>query len=354
MDVLSVKSVLCRPGLQVVRGLLLGLLLAPVPILAENLDPYSFDDFPLEEPLQHPDWFKQSLLELDLDLEEAVEAGKKGIAVYFGQRRCAYCKMLMDINFKAPDIVRYTRQNFDVIAIDIRSPEMVTEPGGRAMTQREYALATQTNFTPSILFYDGDGQIALRLRGYYPPYQFRAALEYVADGHYQREPFPVYMARGDSTLRFEAEDLIEEDFFLPPPHNLDRSMIKGERPMAVFFEQGNCHACDILHTEPLREPIIQKQLALMDSVQLDMWSDQPVVTPDGRRLTAMQWARELGVFYAPTLIFFDEGGREIIRVDSVVGFFRLRGVLNYVLTRAYLNFPNFQLWRASLSPDEPR
>ena len=35
-----------------------------------------------------------------------------------------------------------------------------------------------TNFTPSLVFYDADGNIALRLRGYYPPYQFRAALEY--------------------------------------------------------------------------------------------------------------------------------------------------------------------------------
>jgi len=312
-------------------------------------DPFSFDDFPLDEPLQHPEWFKQSLLDLDVDLEEAVAAGKKGIAVYFGQRRCAYCKMLMEINFKLPDIVEYTRKNFDVIAIDIRSPEMVTDPSGQTLSQREYALAAQTNFTPSLIFYDKDGKVALRLRGYYPPYQFRAALEYVAGGHYQREPFPAYMARGDSTLRFEAEDMVEEEYFMPPPYNLDRSRIRAERPLAVFFEQGNCHACDVLHTEPLRQPIIQKWLSQMDSVQLDIWSDEPVITPAGRQTTAREWARELGIFYAPTLIFFDEGGREIIRVDSVVGFFRLRGVLNYVLTRAYLNYPNFQLWRSSLS-----
>lgn len=105
--------------------------------------------------------------------------------------------------FQDPDIVTYTQQNFDVIAIDIWSPEEVTTPSGESISQREFSRQLGTNFTPSLVFYDSEGKIALRLRGYYPPYQFRAALEYVAGGHYQREKFPVYMARGDQTLRFE-------------------------------------------------------------------------------------------------------------------------------------------------------
>lgn len=305
-----------------------------------------FDDVPLQEIIEHPDWFKESFLDLEEDLREAIDSGKQGVIVYFGQRRCPYCRQLMEINFRLPDIVRYTRKHFDVIAINIWSPEEVTDPQGNSMSQRDYAVNMGTNFTPSLVFYDKDGSIALRLRGYYPPYQFRAALEFVADGHYQREPFHVYLARGDSTLRFEAEDLVEEEFFLPPPHNLDRSRFPGERPLAVFFEQGNCHACDILHTGPLRQEALQKLFTRFDSVQMDIRSDDPVITPDGRKMTAQQWARDLGLFYAPTLIFFDENGREIIRVDSVVHFFRLRNVLNYVLTKGYLSFPSFQLWRS--------
>ena len=313
---------------------------------ADEEDPLLFDDVPLKEMIEHPDWFKESFLDLQEDLQEAVENGKKGIIVYFGQKRCPYCRQLMEVNFKQPDIVKYTRKNFDVIAIDIWSPEEVTLPDGQVMSQRDYAVKMGTNFTPSLIFYDADGRIALRLRGYYPPYQFRAALEYVAGEHYKREPFHVYLARGDSTLRFEAEDMVEEEFFLPPPHQLDRSRFPGERPLVVFFEQGNCHACDILHTEPLRQPAILKLFKKFDSVQLNIYSDEPVVTPDGRRTTARQWARDLGIFYAPTLIFFDENGKEIIRVDSVVHFFRLRNVLNYVLNKGYLSYPSFQLWRS--------
>lgn len=312
----------------------------------DEADPLSFDDTPLEEVLQYPDWFKRSFLDLDDDLREATDAGKTGIIVYFGQKRCAYCRMLMEVNFKTPDIVNYTREHFDLIPIDIWSPESVTTPSGETLTEREYAQRMGTNFTPSLIFYDADGKIALRLRGYYPPYQFRAALEYVAGGHYQREAFPVYMARGDQTLRFEPGDLVEEPFFTPPPYNFDRSRFAAELPLVVFFEQGNCHACDVLHTQPLHRKTVRALFNRLDSVQLDMWSDTPLIKPDGKPSTARKWAEELGIFYAPSIVFFDERGNEIIRVDSVVHFFRLRNVLNYVLSRGYITEPNFLRWSA--------
>lgn len=313
----------------------------------ESQDVYEFDDSPLSEPLHYPDWFKKSFLFLPDDLEEAIDAGKRGIAVYFGQRRCPYCQKLLEVNFRATDIMEYTRAHFDIIPIDIWSVEELTDVQGQVLTQREFAVREGTNFTPSLLFYDGDGRLALRLRGYYPPYQFRAALEYVADGHYQRESFKDYLELADPSMTFEPGDLIEEDFFSPPPYQLDRSHFSGQTPLVVFFEQGNCHACDVLHSQPLREPAIRNLLRRFENVQLDIWADTPVVTPDGRRTTAKEWAHELGLFYTPSILFFDEHGREILRVDSVVRFFRLRNVLNYVTTRGYLSEPDFQSWRAN-------
>ena len=266
-------------------------------------DPYQFDDMPLDELLEYPPWFKNSFLALDEDLQEAVDNGKSGIIVYFGQKRCAYCKMLMEVNFQTPDIVTYTRTHFDVVPIDIWSPEEVTTPSGETLSEREYSQKLGTTFTPSLVFFDADGRIALRLRGYYPPYQFRAALEYVAGKHYLREEFPVYMARGDKTLRFEVGDLIEEPFFSPPPHNLDRSRFPAELPLVVFFEQGDCHACDVLHTQPLRRKLVRELFNQFESVQLDIHADTPIIKPDGTNSTASEWARELGIFYAPRSCF---------------------------------------------------
>ena len=72
-----------------------------------------------------------------------------------------------------------------------------------------------------------------------------------------------------------------------------------------------------------------------------------MITPDGKRTTARDWAKALGIFYTPSLLFFDEQGKEIIRVDSVVRFYRLRKVITYITSRGYLTEPNYQRWRVS-------
>lgn len=308
-------------------------------------DAYNFDDFPKEEILQYPSWFKQSFLDIPADLQEALGQGKRGLMVYFGQKRCPYCHQLIKVNFGLQDIVEYTRRHFDLVPIDIWGVDEVTTPSGEVLTEREWARRADMDLTPAILFIDAEGQVALRLRGYYPPYQFRAALEYVADGHYKRESFRDYLARGDNRMVFDSEDLNDEPFFAPPPFNLDRRH-PAERPLAVFFEQGDCHPCDVLHGQVLRAAAINRRFGDFDSVQLNMWSDTPVVTPGGKRTTARQWAADLGLFYAPGILFFDEHGREVLRLDSVVGFYRLRNALSYIVSKAYLT-ESFGDWRIS-------
>jgi len=304
-----------------------------------------FDDRPRARDTELPAWFKASFLDLREDLHEAtIEGGKQALIVYFHQDNCAYCEALLRVNFAKEDIRRYTREHFDVVAIDIWGSREVVDPAGRRLTEREYAVRERTNFTPSMIFYDADAREALRLRGYYPPYRFRAALEYVAGGHYRDESFRDYLARADPPPKFDLGDLNERDFFIEPPYVLDRSRAPAERPLVVFFESRDCHACDVLHSEPLSDPRTLELLSSFEPVQLDMWSDTPVITPSGERTTAMQWAAELDLFYAPTLVFFDESGQEILRLDSVVRLYRLRKVLEYVLEKGYLVEPVYHRW----------
>jgi thioredoxin-related protein len=304
-----------------------------------------FDDRPLEEPLDFPDWFKLSFLDLPDDLKEVRQEGKDGLMVYFGQKYCAYCKAFLEKDLAKEDIQTYIRKHFDVIGIDIHGQRAVTDLSGKEMDERRFAVLENTNFTPSVIFYDRNGHEALRLRGYYPPYRFRAALEYVADGHYRVETFREYLARADVPLVFDPGDLNHESFFMPGPYMLDRSRLPGERPLAVFFEQGHCWACDVLHTNLLADPEIRDRMLRFEAVQLPFWKNIPVVTPSGEHTTVRKWAEELGLFYTPTLIIFDPQGREIIRLDSVMQFYRLRNVLDYVLSGGYKEYPTFQEWR---------
>ncbi|MET0086250.1 MAG: thioredoxin fold domain-containing protein [Sedimenticola sp.] len=339
-----------HPGALVTLFALLWPLLFAITAWAdEPAEAFEFDDAPLEEPLEHPSWFKESFLDLPEDLNEAVTAGKSGVIIYFGQRRCPYCQKLLEVNFGQQDIADYTQRHFDVIPVDIWGIDELTDMDGATLTEREFALRKKSNFTPTLIFYTDGVDETLRLTGYHPPYTFRAALEYVAGGHYRNEPFKAYLDRGDGALTFSEGELNEADFFSPPPHALDRSRLPGETPLAVFFERGNCHACDILHAQPLQKRSILSLLEGFETVQLDINADTPVITPDGKRTTARQWADSLGLFYSPSILFFDESGREIMRVDSVVQFYRLRNILDYIGSRGYLSEASYQRWRTRSS-----
>ena len=314
--------------------------------LDDDFDTPVIDDTPRAIDNQHPDWFAHTFLNLPEDLADAQANGKKGLIVYFGQKHCAYCEALLEVNFeKEQDIVDYTQRHYDVIALDIWGDRTVTDFSGNEVAEKDLAEREQTDFTPSLIFYTEEGREALRLRGYHPPYKFRGALKYVTEDYYKNETYPEYMARADPPPKFDMEDLNEQDFFSPPPHALDRSRFAADRPLAVFFERRACHACDILHSEPLNNMNTRRLMQQFDAVQLDMWSDQPVLTPAGERLTASEWAHKLGIFSTPTLIFFDEHGKEVFRIDSVVRLYRLQGVLEYVLEKGYETAPTFQRWR---------
>jgi thioredoxin-related protein len=304
-----------------------------------------FDDSALDSELVYPEWVKISLGNLNDDLKHAVDSGKIGLIVYYGQKRCAYCQEFFEAIQNSKDIRRYLNDHYDLIPVDIWGVDEITDTDGRTYSEHELSLHYKTNFTPSLVFYDSEGTPVFRLRGYHPPYNLMAALKYAVEGFYKQENFRVYLERAVPGVFFKDGDMNERSFFGSQPHDLRKTLKQSNKPVAVFFEQGRCHACDVLHTGPLNERKTFKEIQKMNSIQLNMWSDTPVITPDGKQTTAREWANELGLFYAPTIIFFDVNGKEIIRLDSVVKFYRLLGVLNYVNTGGYIHEPNYQSWR---------
>ena len=305
-----------------------------------------FSDAPVAREIIHPDWFRDdSFLNLSEDLQQALQGGKQGLVLYFGQANCAYCKQLMEVNFRDPEIVAYFRSHWDIIPLGIWGSRTVTLLDGEQLSENALAIFEETQFTPSLIFYDAQGRQIYRMRGYYPPYRFMALLRYLGEGFYRKERFSEYLQRADPPPRFEDDDLNEFDLALPAPHILDRRVAAGQKPLLVLFEEPRCQACDQLHTRPLQDPGNRRLLQHFEIHQLDGRSDTPVITPEGRRLTAREWARQLGIHYYPTLVFFDERGREVFRIDSVAKLYRVRGVLAYVLDRGYEKYPTYQRWR---------
>jgi thioredoxin-related protein len=137
--------------------------------------------------IQVPAWFKISFLDLPEDIKEAA-AAKKRVMIYFGQNGCPYCRQLMEVNFTQPDIVAKLRRNFDLVEINILGSREIGWFDGIARTEKDFARFIKVRYTPTLLVIDERGGILLRINGYYPPALFNAALDYVVDGTYRKEP----------------------------------------------------------------------------------------------------------------------------------------------------------------------
>jgi thioredoxin-related protein len=285
-----------------------------------------------------PPWFKNSFLDLRVDVREAATAGRR-VLLYFYQDGCPYCKKLLEDNLGQREIGRQVRQAYDVVAVNIWGDREVVDLEGQATTEKEFAGHISVMFTPTLLFLDEAGASVLRINGYYPPHQFLAAVRFAAPGQTPGVSFRDYLARQNPV---PAQGILHtEPYFMSPP--LDFSLLAGRgKPLLVLFEQKQCAACDELHADVLARAGTKTLMEKFDVAQLDMWSRTPVITPAGRRTTAASWASDLGVEYAPTLVFFDAAGTEVFRAGAYLKSFHLQSVLDYVASGAYRAQPSLQ------------
>jgi thioredoxin-related protein len=263
------------------------------------------------------------------------------VVLYFYQDGCPYCAKLLRENYALRDLVSKTRRHFDVIAINMWGDREVTGFGGERTTEKAFAADLRVLFTPTLLFLDEGGGVVLRLNGYYPPHRFESALDYAAWGHRPGQSFAAFVrSHGKAPA---SGRLHREPGFLAEPFRLasaDRD--PGGRPLLVLFEQRQCGACDELHLDVLQRPAVRAALQGFDVALLDVWAETPVTTPAGEASTSRDWARELGVAYVPTLVFFASDGGEVFRVEAYLKAFHVHAALDYVATGAYRDQPDFQ------------
>lgn len=123
-----------------------------------------------------PEWFAASFLELREDVAEAGREGKR-LMLYFHQDGCPYCKQLVTVNFRDPQIVDKVRRHFVPVDVNIFGDREVTWTDGRKMSEKQFAALMKVRYTPTLLFFDEKGAVAARIDGYLPPERFTAALD---------------------------------------------------------------------------------------------------------------------------------------------------------------------------------
>ena len=285
----------------------------------------------------HPDWFKDSFLEFEEDIAEAAEAGKR-LVIYFHQDGCPYCNKLVEDNFNNPDILEKMQSGFDLVAINLWGDREVIQIGGKTFTEKTLAQALDVDFTPTLIFFNEHKEVALRLNGYYPIVDFDHALNYVSGKMEKQTSFPQYVANHKKDK--QTGELNRQDWMLTAPYDL--ANLAESKPLAVLFEEPDCQNCDLLHTRTFTSADAKDLLASFQIIQLNRWSNTPVIKPDGEPTTATAWAKELGLGFSPAIVFFDKSGNKLIVVDSMLKTFHILGIFDYISSGKYHTEPDLQ------------
>ena len=284
-----------------------------------------------------PPVFVETLLELPDDAAQAAKAGKR-LLLYFGQVGCPYCKALMQTSFTQKAVVDKTAKYFLPIAFNLFGDREVTWFDGKVRSEKEFAKFLNVQFTPTLLLLDEKGSIIARINGLYPPHRFSAALDYSAQRLEGRLSFAEHMKTVPQTGA--RATLNEQPFFMKPPFNLART--PGGKPLAVLFETRHCAPCDELHQEGFKGDQTRAAVSRFDVARFSLSGRDTLTTPDGRRSNAEAWARELGISYAPSVVFFDDRGREVFRLEAYLRPFHFASSFEYVGSGAYRKEPEFQ------------
>jgi thioredoxin-related protein len=310
---------------------------ALAPLLLAN--PAAAQPVPSPHAIDIPRWFSNSLLDFKDEIPEAAREGKR-VMVYFGQDGCPYCKALMKASFGPGPIADKTRKHFVAIAINLWGDTPVTWIDGTQTTEKALARQLAVQFTPTLLFFETDGRLVLRLNGYLPPERMTHVLDYVIERRDREQSLAEYI---DTQLR-EAPlpPASARPYLMRDPAQLARAG-RG-KPLAVLFESPSCRSCAQMHEEAFTRAPVRALLRRFDVARILPAAGKPVAltTPDGRRTDSRAWARELKLQLYPTAVFFDVQGREVFRFEGDLRPFHIESAFEYVASGAYAQEPQFQ------------
>ncbi len=293
----------------------------------------------------HPEWFKESFLDLEEDVADASDNNKR-LVLYFWQPGCPYCDQLWSDNFADQKVVEEFREHFDVVALNMWGDREIVNIGGNSYTEKTFAEALGIKYTPTLLFFDENRKVIHQLNGYVPVANFQKSMKYVSNKYEKNmkfSEFSIELAEKQKTQSTLGR-LNKQDFFVLPSFNLDRTgkTDSDEKYTAVFFESNDCENCDLLHQKTLKDETTLSLAKQFNAVQLDRYANNEVITPKGKITTAKQWATDLGIEYLPAMIFFDPSGKQVMRIDTQLRTFHVQSVFDYVLSGAYKTEANFQ------------
>ena len=109
---------------------------------------------------------------------------------------------------------------------------------------------------------------------------------------------------------------------------------RERKRLMLFFEQDGCPYCkQLVQVNFSQKAIADKARTRLTSIALNIWGDREVIWTDGRKFSEKQFAAFLKIQFTPTLVFFDEQGKVVARINGYYPPHRFEAVLDWVAGR---------------------
>src|SRR5262245_47630194 len=138
-------------------------------------------------------FFTPSLGDFRAEATDARAAGKQAIFVMYVRDDCPYCERMKRDILSLEGVQDYYRNNFAVLAVDLRGAVPIVDFAGKSTTEKAFAVAQGVKFSPVIVFYDFDGTPLARHNGEVRDVgEFLLLGRFVASGAYRSQSFAEY------------------------------------------------------------------------------------------------------------------------------------------------------------------
>lgn len=150
---------------------------------------FSYSAYAAEETA----FFNQHFNDYSENIEDAIDAKKEGIFIFFHMEECPFCQKMRRNVLNQKPVIDYFKQHFLNFEVDVESSVSLTDFKGNETSEKIFAQRHNlVGATPVLAFFDLKGNRMVRRTGFAGEKDFLLLAHYFVEKAYKNEKFIRY------------------------------------------------------------------------------------------------------------------------------------------------------------------
>ncbi len=134
--------------------------------------------------------------------------------------------------------------------------------------------------------------------------------------------------------------------FLDIRDDIAEAADSGKRVMLYFYQDGCPYCAKLLDTNFAQREIAENTQKYFDVIAINMWGALEVTDLNGKSTTEKDFSSDLKVMFTPTLLFLDEEGKVVLRLNGYYPPHKFSAVIDYVGQHKEKDISFRDFWKA--------